>query len=197
VVQRATNLQRDRGRVRDAEESHRKRLKDRNGTATRIPWETQPDENADEEDTADRTMPLEHGQPIPGFTPGGDERVRANLSDDGMDIPVARHESRHRAQENHPVQNVRENVDGDHEEDVLPLRRPKNPWTDYEVQLLEDGIRDFGSGQWAKILARHGRGDGGFLAGRTSVDLKDKARNEKRRRQRNGEALGGFGRVPA
>ncbi len=66
------------------------------------------------------------------------------------------------------------------------------PWTDYEVALLERGMRRFGRG-WAVILNHYGRSpDEGFAECRTSVDLKDKARNERKRRERVGEELGAF-----
>ena len=67
-------------------------------------------------------------------------------------------------------------------------RRAKNVWTEAEVAALEAGLQKFGR-SWASILAKYKKV---FHPTRTNVDLKDKARNERMRRQRNGLGLGGF-----
>ena len=65
-------------------------------------------------------------------------------------------------------------------------RAARVQWTDDEVNALEEGLKRFGR-QWAMILSHYRRR---FHAVRTAVDLKDKARNEKRRRQRANLELG-------
>lgn len=52
------------------------------------------------------------------------------------------------------------------------VRRSVGHWQEYEIEELRLGVTRFGVGQWSQIL-KHGK----FLAGRTSVDLKDKYRN--------------------
>lgn len=73
-----------------------------------------------------------------------------------------------------------------------PRRQPRK-WTDFEVDLLERGLKKFGLGRWQVILNHYGRRDGqGFMSFRTGVDLKDKARNERKRRAALNLPLGGF-----
>lgn len=75
--------------------------------------------------------------------------------------------------------------------DQVNRSRSKTPWQDDEVKALENGIGKYGRG-WASILSEYG---GHFHPSRTNVDLKDKARNEKRRREKLGVNLGAFGMV--
>lgn len=74
-------------------------------------------------------------------------------------------------------------------------RRKKTPWTEYELQLLEKGILEFGRSSWQKILDKYGKGAEGFLQSRTGVDLKDKARVEKRRRVKMNMNLGVYANI--
>lgn len=60
-------------------------------------------------------------------------------------------------------------------------------WTQEELEELEEGMKKFGT-NWTLILNM----SSGPLKNRTNVQLKDKARNEKRRREREGIPLGVF-----
>jgi len=60
-------------------------------------------------------------------------------------------------------------------------------WTQEELKELEEGMKKFGT-NWSLILSM----SSGPLSNRTAVQLKDKARNEKRRREREGTPLGVF-----
>jgi ribosome assembly protein YihI (activator of Der GTPase) len=55
------------------------------------------------------------------------------------------------------------------------------------LKELEEGMEKFGT-NWSLILSM----SSGPLSNRTAVQLKDKARNEKRRRKREGTPLGVF-----
>jgi hypothetical protein len=70
-------------------------------------------------------------------------------------------------------------------------RRKKVLWAPEELRLLEEGMQMFGP-SWATILnwARNERG--GFNPHRISMDLKDKARVERNRLQREGRDPGVF-----
>ncbi|KAI9203868.1 uncharacterized protein BJ171DRAFT_508489 [Polychytrium aggregatum] len=70
-------------------------------------------------------------------------------------------------------------------------RRKSRPWTQQEVQALEDGIRIHGT-SWRKILEMHGKEGTQILADRSQVNLKDRARTEKRLRLKNNQPLGPF-----
>src|SRR2546425_1275688 len=63
-------------------------------------------------------------------------------------------------------------------------------WSQEELDALEEGMKKFGT-NWILILNM----DSGLLNNRTNVQLKDKARNEKRRREREGIPLGVFERA--
>ncbi|CAI2172960.1 11249_t:CDS:1 [Funneliformis geosporum] len=63
-------------------------------------------------------------------------------------------------------------------------------WTPLELRALETGMNEFGT-QWAKILRIYG-GTHGPLRNRSSVQLKDKARNEKLKRIKYNLDLGIF-----
>jgi hypothetical protein len=70
------------------------------------------------------------------------------------------------------------------------LKRKKQKrieWTQEELEELEEGMKKFGT-NWTLILSM----SSGALKNRTNVQLKDKARNEKRRREREGIPLGIF-----
>ena len=60
-------------------------------------------------------------------------------------------------------------------------------WIQEELNELEKGMKKFGT-NWSLILDMAD----GPLKTRTTVQLKDKARNEKRRREREGISLGIF-----
>jgi len=60
-------------------------------------------------------------------------------------------------------------------------------WMQEELNELEEGMKKFGT-NWSHILDMAD----GPLKTRTTVQLKDKARNEKRRREREGIPLGIF-----
>ena len=74
------------------------------------------------------------------------------------------------------------------------VRRAVSRWTPHELGLLEEGLRLYGP-HWADILRHYGTGEVGFMPGRSQVDLKDKARNELKRRERSAEPLGPFSRL--
>lgn len=80
----------------------------------------------------------------------------------------------------------------DKDESILIKRRHKCPWTARELTLLEQGMLKHGR-SWTKILQEYGHGPEGFAEGRTTVDLKDKARNETLRRRKKGMDGGIFG----
>ncbi|RIA98828.1 hypothetical protein C1645_812319 [Glomus cerebriforme] len=66
-------------------------------------------------------------------------------------------------------------------------KRKRIEWTQEELDELEEGMKKFGT-NWTLILSM----SNGPLNHRTNVQLKDKARNEKRRREREGIPLGVF-----
>ncbi|RKO88756.1 hypothetical protein BDK51DRAFT_26806, partial [Blyttiomyces helicus] len=67
--------------------------------------------------------------------------------------------------------------------------RPRRQWSPAELHALEQGMIEFqGYGRWKDIRARFGD----VLGCRTAVNLKDKARNERHRRTREGLDLGVF-----
>ncbi|KAJ9086924.1 hypothetical protein DSO57_1038531 [Entomophthora muscae] len=71
--------------------------------------------------------------------------------------------------------------------------KTRNRWSDVELKALERGMLDHGT-RWANILADHGVHGriSQDLARRSQVQLKDKARSERRIREREGKALGVF-----
>ena len=73
------------------------------------------------------------------------------------------------------------------------VRRARTTWTDEEVNAIEQGLLRYRGTCWSLILKD---GQRIFNSIRTQVDLKDKARNEKKRRQRLGLQLGGFMYAP-
>jgi hypothetical protein len=66
-------------------------------------------------------------------------------------------------------------------------KKKRVEWSQEELDLLEEGMEKFGT-NWSLILDM----SSGPLQNRTNVQLKDKARNEKRRREREGIPLGIF-----
>ncbi|KAJ3089397.1 hypothetical protein HK102_006472 [Quaeritorhiza haematococci] len=87
-----------------------------------------------------------------------------------------------------------DDIDEDEQERLEALmtrrrRQVRRAWTNDELDALEEGMRRHGT-QWAVIL----RDDdlGRRLAGRSQVQLKDKARNEKKRRVNKGLPMGPF-----
>lgn len=76
-----------------------------------------------------------------------------------------------------------------------PQRRKKEPWQNFEVMMLEEGLKKFGP-RWSRILQEYQSNDdkpgGAFLPCRNPVDLKDKARNEIMRRRKNQLPLGPY-----
>jgi hypothetical protein len=70
-------------------------------------------------------------------------------------------------------------------------KRIKNKWTNLELRALEEGMRQHGK-QWATIKKNYGD-KGQILEKRTAPNLKDKARSELNRRQRDGIEAGIFG----
>ncbi|KAL9984057.1 hypothetical protein ACROYT_G006313 [Oculina patagonica] len=53
----------------------------------------------------------------------------------------------------------------------LPVRPSRKKWTIEETKWLEEGVKLYGEGSWAKILSKYN------FVGRTSVNLKDRWRN--------------------
>ncbi|KAI9141883.1 hypothetical protein BKA69DRAFT_368983 [Paraphysoderma sedebokerense] len=82
-------------------------------------------------------------------------------------------------------------------EDTSPVahtkRRRPVPWTKEEEAALEEGMEKFGS-SYAEIIKSYGAKGliSNALANRTQVQLKDKARNIRYRRERDGVPLGPF-----
>ncbi|KAJ3106682.1 hypothetical protein HDU97_005834 [Phlyctochytrium planicorne] len=67
-------------------------------------------------------------------------------------------------------------------------RSARKRWSADELAALEEGMH-LHSTHWNKIQADFGH----RMPGRTQVDMKDKARNERNRRERNGQDLGIWG----
>ena len=154
-----------------------------------------------------QNTPLQlRGNQIPGFTPG---RVDQPFVDEQQHDGVDRHQfvvsGQQDSMESLPVQN--ENVVADHnvttgevtrvvidgEERFInhSKRRKKIMWTQEEVDLLEEGMKLYGC-KWTKIRDWANTERVGFPEHRTAPDLKDKARVERNRRLKYGEALGIF-----
>lgn len=70
-------------------------------------------------------------------------------------------------------------------------KRTKVKWTDQELLALEEGMRQHGK-QWTIIKRNYGK-KGQALENRSAAKLKDKARCEHNRRQRDGIEVGVFG----
>ena len=70
-------------------------------------------------------------------------------------------------------------------------KRVKKMWTDQELDALEEGMRQYGK-QWSVIKKKYGD-KGQVLKHRTAIQLKDKARSEFVRRQRDHIETGVFG----
>ncbi|CAG8442435.1 8785_t:CDS:2 [Scutellospora calospora] len=66
----------------------------------------------------------------------------------------------------------------------------RNKWTELELYYLEIGMIKYGT-KWEKILKDYGKPHG-QLRNRIAPNLKDKARNEKLKRLREGIPLGIF-----
>ena len=62
-----------------------------------------------------------------------------------------------------------------------PHTGKRRPWSEKELEALEKGIKQFGT-SWAQIEAHFGS----KMPGRNQVDMKDKARTERRKRQKLG-----------
>ncbi|KAI9228011.1 MAG: hypothetical protein DHS80DRAFT_31206 [Piptocephalis tieghemiana] len=69
-------------------------------------------------------------------------------------------------------------------------KRSRIIWTPEQTTCLARGMTEYGT-SWSAILKRYG-GSSGPLAGKTQIQLKDKARNERRRLERINEDLGIF-----
>ncbi|CAG8659966.1 9750_t:CDS:2 [Acaulospora morrowiae] len=76
------------------------------------------------------------------------------------------------------------------EQQVKKPRHRRSKWSNLELETLEKGMEEYGT-SWAKILDVYGKPHG-HLRNRTSVQLKDKARNEKLRRTRENISPGIF-----
>ncbi|GBB93990.1 hypothetical protein RclHR1_02270014 [Rhizophagus clarus] len=85
----------------------------------------------------------------------------------------------------------RKAINYDYDETKRVTKRNKVMWTDQELSALEDGMRRHGK-QWSIIKSKYGK-KGQILENRTASKLKDKARSEFTRRQRDGIETGVFG----
>ncbi|KAI8614825.1 hypothetical protein BC830DRAFT_350089 [Chytriomyces sp. MP71] len=76
---------------------------------------------------------------------------------------------------------------------VSPAKLPvgRRRWTEEETACLEAAMKRYGT-NWTGIEKAHGALGDRKLVGRGQVDLKDKARNELKRRRKNGEFVGVF-----
>ncbi|RIA93170.1 hypothetical protein C1645_762996 [Glomus cerebriforme] len=83
---------------------------------------------------------------------------------------------------------VRYNTD---HSDYRMTKRVRNLWNEQEVRALEEGMRQYGK-LWSNIKKNYGS-KGQVLEHRTPVQLKDKARSELVRRQRENIEPGVFG----
>lgn len=79
----------------------------------------------------------------------------------------------------------------DNDETRRMTKRVKVMWTDRELLALEEGMRQHGK-QWTTIKKNYGE-KGQILENRSAAKLKDKARCEYHRRQRDGIEAGVFG----
>ncbi|KAI8086412.1 uncharacterized protein BX664DRAFT_335726, partial [Halteromyces radiatus] len=70
----------------------------------------------------------------------------------------------------------------------IPYRRRYTTWTNDELDALKEGLGYFKGNKWIAIKNRHAE----RLRNRTNVDLRDKARNEIERRQKEGLPLEEF-----
>jgi hypothetical protein len=75
--------------------------------------------------------------------------------------------------------------------------RGRIKWSEEELQALEGAMRVHGN-KWAAILADYGAIGriNRLLANRSQINIKDKARNERSRRERAGVPLGVWGLAP-
>ncbi|RKP06316.1 hypothetical protein THASP1DRAFT_28324 [Thamnocephalis sphaerospora] len=69
----------------------------------------------------------------------------------------------------------------------------RKPWTREQLEALEKGMAIYGT-NWKRIQERFG-GPSGPLSGRNPVQLKDKARNERRYRESHGLHVGVFAKA--
>ena len=172
----------------DEEEEHvpsrskRMRFIERQPNARKIEFSQEAEDEECRDDEQER-----HG--IHGFTPGHDD-----FDDETKEIfrqkinktPVLHH----RNHENmNRVNHITNHLAGS---SPLKSRRRRKLWTDDEVRLLEKLIRQYGR-NWAQIM-RSSMSEPGNVSfeGRSTIDLKDKTRNEIKRRIRHGIPLGGF-----
>ncbi|KAI9311995.1 hypothetical protein BX666DRAFT_1991756 [Dichotomocladium elegans] len=75
--------------------------------------------------------------------------------------------------------------DDKHAAEATKTRRIYNPWTDDELHALSEGVQRFGP-RWIRIKEEYK----GVWRNRTNIDLKDKARNVIKQKQREGQDLG-------
>jgi hypothetical protein len=71
-------------------------------------------------------------------------------------------------------------------------RKMRMVWSTLELEALESGLEMLGWGQWVKIKKLHYE----VLKNRDNVALKDKARNEALRRQKENVPLGPYSGCP-
>ncbi|OZJ01825.1 hypothetical protein BZG36_04790 [Bifiguratus adelaidae] len=97
---------------------------------------------------------------------------------------------RQQQRQNHPSTNGTTSSNRPKEKYFYKIDGPRRRWTNDEMKALEEGMRQFGT-SWKDIALNYGSNSRDKrLAGRHVVQLKDKARNEKQRRQKAGEDLG-------
>lgn len=128
-----------------------------------------------------------------------DDYLRGINSDSGENGMEVENETKvEDDEENDSEDKVRIKEEEEQEEPEVVLVRRRKPrkrifWSREELAALERGMRICGTG-WAEIIERYGtRGRiNNALKGKTAAQLKDKARNEKKRRMRSGIALGPF-----
>jgi predicted ATPase len=67
-------------------------------------------------------------------------------------------------------------------------RKARQPWNAFETFAIELGLRQFEDSRWADIKKRFPM----VFSNRTAVQIKDRARTELKRRQKENEPLGPY-----
>ncbi|KAK9722205.1 TTAGGG repeat binding factor [Basidiobolus ranarum] len=163
----------------EAEKKRKRYIHESSGTGVRVRWSTPPSDFEEEEPRAT------------------DKAVKFKL--DSIEAPSEK-KRKLDAVSSAPTTNIpviySEQKEAPREREHSSSRRKakgKAPWTQDELDALYEGMRMFGTA-WSTVLSHFG--EKGVidqrLRGRTQVQLKDKARNERRRREKVGLPLDVF-----
>ncbi|KAL1923208.1 uncharacterized protein VTP21DRAFT_9584 [Calcarisporiella thermophila] len=134
---------------------------------------------------------MEQVEPIPfsQIAPASDSQQDGNITQGSLSQGL-----RHPRTENEYGANVQNAVEGEAERhsgfvriERLKLarkqRKKAEPWTDDEIEALEDGLNRVKGADWVGIIKIHGPTGTGRLARRTPMQCKDKARVERAKRE--------------